>query len=261
MTARNTRERQPTESSGSSTVECHCKEHGRYTAQTVTGPGGKVIRMACPMCMAEWENSQRAEEQAKIDAVRGELVKTSGIPGRFAVKGFGGYDTSGGLDRDHALRVARTYAERFGEHRKTGCSLVFCGRPGTGKTHLACAILRTVIQGRGVRGNYTTAFRAIQQTKESYAKRTEKSERQVLASFQAPALLVIDEVGVQHGTEIDKLILYQVIKGRYEQVKPTILISNFPEGELADFIGIRCMDRLREGGGAVVAFNWESYRK
>ena len=259
--AKRTREHRQIKSSGSPTVECCCKEHGRYTAETIRGPGGKVIRMACPMCVAEWEKDRRAEEQKKIDAARGELVKESGIPQRFSGKGFDGYDTSGGLDRDHAMRVARTYAERFHMHRKTGCSLVFCGRPGTGKTHLACAILREVIRRYGVRGQYTTAFRAIQLTKESYAKQTKKSERQVLDSFQDPELLVIDEVGVQHGTEIDKLILYQVINGRYEQVKPTILISNFPESELVDFIGIRCMDRLREGGGAVVAFNWESYRK
>lgn len=74
-------------------------------------------------------------------------------------------------------------------------------------------------------------------------------------------LLIIDEVGVQFGSESEKIILFEIINERYEQMKPTILISNLSEDELSRYVGERIIDRMREGKGAVINFDWESYRK
>jgi DNA replication protein DnaC len=43
-------------------------------------------------------------------------------------------------------------------------------------------------------------------------------------------------------------------------MRPTILISNLTVGELGAFIGERALDRMKEGGGAVLAFDWTSRR-
>ncbi|KAA6208087.1 ATP-binding protein, partial [Avibacterium paragallinarum] len=43
--------------------------------------------------------------------------------------------------------------------------------------------------------------------------------------------------------------------------KPTILISNLSEDELSRYVGERIIDRMREGKGAVINFDWESYRQ
>ena len=51
-----------------------------------------------------------------------------------------------------------------------------------------------------------------------------------------------------------------MLNERYELRKPTIFLSNLASDELADFLGERVMDRLREDGGRVVPFAWESYR-
>ncbi|EIG27035.1 hypothetical protein HMPREF1054_2009, partial [Haemophilus paraphrohaemolyticus HK411] len=51
------------------------------------------------------------------------------------------------------------------------------------------------------------------------------------------------------------------INERYEAMKPTILISNLSQQELGAYVGERIVDRMREGGGAMIAFDWESYRK
>jgi len=97
--------------------------------------------------------------------------------------------------------------------------------------------------------------------KETYSRSSDKTEKQVLDKLRTVDLLILDEVGVQFGTETEKILFYQIINGRYENVLPTILISNLDEKRLSEYIGERCIDRLREGGGAVIAFGWESYRK
>ena len=42
---------------------------------------------------------------------------------------------------------------------------------------------------------------------------------------------------------------------------PTIVISNIGINELGRYLGDRGVDRLRENGGGVLVFDWESYRK
>lgn len=97
--------------------------------------------------------------------------------------------------------------------------------------------------------------------KSSWNKNAEESEEQVMRTYIAPNLLVIDEIGVQFGSEAEKIILFEIINERYEAMKPTILISNLSQQELGAYVGERIVDRMREGGGAMIAFDWESYRR
>jgi hypothetical protein len=49
--------------------------------------------------------------------------------------------------------------------------------------------------------------------------------------------------------------------GRYEEMKPSLLVSNLTVDEIIDYLGDRVFDRMRENGGAVLAFNWTSHRQ
>ena len=73
-------------------------------------------------------------------------------------------------------------------------------------------------------------------------------------------LLVIDEVGVQFGTDTEKMILFEILNERYENLKPTILISNLSIESLKKFTGDRVIDRMKENKGKVLIFNWNSAR-
>ena len=54
--------------------------------------------------------------------------------------------------------------------------------------------------------------------------------------------------------------MFDIIDGRYQEMKPTILISNLAIAGIKDLIGERVIDRLREDGGKLVSFDWPSYR-
>jgi DNA replication protein DnaC len=71
---------------------------------------------------------------------------------------------------------------------------------------------------------------------------------------------VLDEVGVQYGTDAEKQIAFEIINTRYENLRPTIIISNLNAAELTTFIGERVMDRLKENGGRLLVFDWPSHR-
>ena len=64
---------------------------------------------------------------------------------------------------------------------------------------------------------------------------------------------------MQFGGDAELLRLFDVLNGRYETLRPTVLASNLSVEELTGCLGARLMDRLRENG-VVVPFTWASER-
>ena len=220
-----------------------CKKHGEYHQDD--------FDLWCPICMEEDLKKQHSEEIKYF-------LRKSGIPKRFKDKFIDDYKANTQQQKE-IKKVIKKYVEKI----VTGVPscLIMCGKPGTGKTHLACGILYEYINKINKSSGYVTTYDAIQGVKETYRKDSEMTEREVIGGYVDASLLVIDEVGVQFGTETEKLIFYQIINGRYEKQLPTIIISNLTQEELFLLIGERAFDRLKEDGGIVLAFDWESYRR
>ncbi|WP_248637800.1 ATP-binding protein, partial [Citrobacter koseri] len=107
---------------------------------------------------------------------------------------------------------------------------------------------------------FTTALKIAREFKSTWSKTAIRCENDVISQFTTPDLLIIDEVGVQFGSEAEKLIMFEIINTRYERMKPTILISNQTKEELAAFVSERVIDRMSDGGGCTLSFTWDSYR-
>jgi DNA replication protein DnaC len=241
-------------------VTAVCETHGEYPAREFTMPLiGKSITSPCPTCSAETRarNEQADRERAERELafkVAG-LFHRSGIPARFADRTLSSYRAEG-TGQARALKIASRYVESFGESR--GASMVFAGKPGTGKTHIACGIARALIE-QSKSALFMTVLQALRHIKDTYRRDSDKSETDAIADLLRPDLLILDEVGAQLGSEHEKMLMFEVINERYQQCRSTILISNLNADELTEFLGDRVMDRFREAG-AVVAFDWQSHR-
>nr|WP_279537101.1 ATP-binding protein [Pseudomonas aeruginosa] len=135
------------------------------------------------------------------------------------------------------------------------------GMPGTGKTHLATAIAGHVVcNSSSVTAAYRTVSAILQFVKGSFDRDSEYTESQAFEALCAPSLLIIDEVGATKATDFELATLFSVIDGRYQNLMPTIVISNLKAEELPGALGERCVDRLRENGGIAVRFDWPSKR-
>jgi DNA replication protein DnaC len=145
------------------------------------------------------------------------------------------------------LKIIDKFIENFG---KGGTGLIMLGNVGTGKTHVACAVLNAFLS-QGKCGLILTALQTVRRIKELYGREADRTEKSALNSFFVPDLFVIDEVGVQRGSETETLILNEIIDGRYVRTKPTILVSNLTVPELTLLVGERSIDRFREGGAVL----------
>lgn len=249
----------------STTVDAICETHGAYVA-TVTEyhvtDKPTLIRSRCPKCLAEARSQEDAKRQAQLAAERNRRVEAlfgrSGIPPRFADRSLDTYVAKLPGQR-MALNICRAYAGNWPDKRASGGSLVLTGAPGTGKTHLACAIGGVVVREHLGDVLFVTVSAMLRRIKDTYRKDSERSEQDVLNALSQPDLLILDEIGVQVGSEHEKLLMFEVLNDRYQNLQPTILISNLAVDELEAFLGHRVMDRYRECG-AVLAFDWESHR-
>jgi len=207
------------------------------------------------------DEARKHEALKEIAAQRNGIeIKWAGISKRFEKASFSGFDMVC-HDATSNLNKIKTYCDQFSDIKNYGSSLILCGRPGTGKTHLASALVISLVN-TGYNCKYTTSYKIMARLKATYDRNNAKeTEKDVISELTGCDLLVIDEVGVQFGSETEKILFYQIINGRYDNVLPTVLISNLNSEELKKFIGERCFDRLREGSGAVLSFGWESYRK
>ncbi|RPD86298.1 DNA replication protein [Neisseria weixii] len=236
----------------------HCEMHGSYTAQSIFA--GCWTR--CPMCAKQEMAEEMADyaEKLRVEAKQAEAVYRigrAGIAPRYAacsVENFVVDENIHAMAR--AKAVAADYADNFDSVLQSGRCLIFSGLRGTGKNHLACGIANQIISD-GYSAVVIAASDMLQTIKASYSG---GSEMEALKAFVLPDLLVLDEFGMGTQSETEARLLFTVINRRYELMKPTMVLTNLSPQEFVEKVDARIRDRLRDNGGKLVPFNWESCR-
>ena len=230
----------------------------------VTGKEPHWTELPCEAC--ERERFPREMEERARDAAQqrlNTLLANSMLRERFIDKSFENFHPFG-KDREKQLRVlsiARDFAGAFHRHRQSGTWLLFMGNVGTGKSHLCAAIINEVIRA-GYTALFTKTPRLLREVKDTFHRDAEITHSEIIARMGGIDLLVIDEVGIQFGTDTERMILYEILDLRYEAMRPVILTTNITDlKSLEKLLGERIIDRLFEGESKIVVFEWESHRR
>lgn len=237
----------------------NCTKHGTFEAKCYLGSSWSK----CPACNAEEAELERAARDDKARADRKQVwqrrIGEAGIPERFQNRSLQSFIAETDAQAK-AFEFANAFADGFDDALTTGRSALFIGKPGTGKTHLAVGIGLRIMQRDNRTVLFTTVMRAIRRVKDTWSRTSSESETQAIAALVFPDLLILDEVGVQFGSDTEKLILFDVLNERYEKRRPTLLLSNLQLDDVKAYLGERVFDRLREDGGEAIPFDWESWR-
>lgn len=155
----------------------------------------------------------------------------------------------------NALNLSRQYVDEFDGNI---ASFIFCGKPGTGKNHLAAAICNELLL-RGKSVLIITVADIMSAMKDTFTNR-ETTEEQLLNDLSNVDLLVIDEIGVQTESRYEKVIINQIVDRRSSSKRPTGMLTNHNIDEMTRLLGERVMDRMKLGNSLYVIFDWESFR-
>lgn len=183
---------------------------------------------------------------------------------RFRNADFDNYELYAGAEQEQVLRACRGYADHLDNMRTSAVnSLFLCGNSGTGKNHLAYSVGRRVVR-KGWEIETVTFMSIMRQIKTSWDRRDVMNEQEVISKYQTIPFLILEELGVSYGTKNEKVILFELIDGRYKRNLPTIYTTNMNQEEFRAFADFdekeRIWDRLLETC-AILHFSWDSYRQ
>lgn len=140
---------------------------------------------------------------------------------------FGQSQPGGSLNQ--AREASELYIRDFvpdGRGSTTG-GLIFVGPPGVGKTHLAVAVLRDLVERFRVRGRFAEFTELLHQIQATFGDSSRRTREQIMQPVIDAEVLVLDELGAQKPSQWVMDILYLIINTRYTRKLPTIFTSNF----------------------------------
>lgn len=138
------------------------------------------------------------------------------------------------------LAYARDCAQRFAENPVDW--LLYTGRYGTGKTHLAAAIANQALDN-GMELIFQPVPDLLDQLRVSYGGTSETYEER-FDKIRTTPLLILDDLGAQSPTAWAEEKLYQIINFRYVNRLPTVITSNVNMREMDGRIASRLRDPM-----------------
>lgn len=211
--------------------------------------------MPCPLCDdTGWKpiDDHGVRRVVRCDCWRERIVHDrlgdANIPKRYLHCTFDNF-TAYNESLEQAVGKARHVADAFPASR----GLLFEGQPGVGKTHLAVAVLKQVIETAGVRGLFYDTRDLLRIIRSTYDPSIRTTELEILRPVMNADLLVLDDLGAEKTSEWVEETMNLIVNTRYNERRLTVFTSNYqdiPEdtepNSLIFRIGHRMRSRLHE---------------
>jgi DNA replication protein DnaC len=145
------------------------------------------------------------------------------------------------------------------EYAKKSRNVIFMGKSGTGKTHLATGLGMEACK-QGIRTRFVTGCGLANELIEA---RDEKLLGRAVKRYAGYGLLIIDELGYVPFSKEGAQLIFQILAERHER-KPVMITTNMGFGDWTQIFGDPSMtaallDRITHKAH-VINCSWESYR-
>lgn len=126
----------------------------------------------------------------------------------------------------HMKSVTTNYYLRFKNIEKTKHnSILFCGQPGSGKTHLSIALANNFIEKDGKKVIYMPYRDVITKLKQNIIDK--EYYKSLVSKFQQADILLIDDLFKGKVNETDINIMFEIVNHRYINKLPMIVSTEY----------------------------------
>lgn len=204
----------------------------------------------CPLCLGTGWQLTKDNNYIKCDCIKlirdRELFEKSGINFKDIDKSFTTFET---WNEDIKLMkdIATSYYFKFSENRgERSNSIMFCGAPGSGKTHLALALANNLINKKNVSVVYMSYRDVITKLKQNMVN--ESIYTSELEKYKNAEVLLIDDLFKGKISETDINIIFEIINYRYLKYAPIIISTEMFTNRLLEVdeaIGSRLIEMCK----------------
>ena len=221
-----------------------------------------MVLMACEFCddtgwkPIEDDGVRRVVRcECRRDQAAQHRLADANIPKRYQHCTFANF-TAYNESLERAVELARRVPDRFpaaNNLREQGRGLLLEGPPGVGKTHLAVAVLKRVMETSSARGLFYDTRDLLRVIRSTYDPSIQTTELEILRPVMAADLLVLDDLGAEKTSEWVEETMNLIVNTRYNERRLTIFTSNYLDipddtdpNSLLFRIGFRMRSRLHE---------------
>jgi DNA replication protein DnaC len=206
------------------------------------GKSGEWYYHPCtPEC--EKKNERREWELMRRDARVAVLRERSGLSKRMKGYTLGNFRPTVSNAAGRARVKVDEYLDTWEENREVGKGLYFCGGVGTGKTHLAVAVMNELIRKKRTPSLFVTVPELLDNLRETYNKPGRNLD-EWMDAVQNAEFLVLDDLGSERTTEWVRERIFVIVNHRYREALPTVFTSNIGPKDLAEQLGERTASRI-----------------
>ena len=181
------------------------------------------------------------------------LYKAAEIPERYRWKFLDSFKAAApdGTPLSYADEVSRSVATLVGSELDSAPNRGFLlhGNPGTGKTLLGSIMLNELILRWGMPGRFLNLSRKyFQKLRDTYSEDSDDYGRswQIIEELCNMPFLVLDDFGIQRGTDWEMEMLYELVDARYAEERFTVVTTNQDLDEIRKLSHGRIYSRLVE---------------
>lgn len=206
-------------------------------------PGEWYYHPCTPEC--EQKNERREWELARRDARVASLQEKSGLTKRLKRHTFFNFDMQASESAFRASQKLMAYLDDWEKNKEEGRGIYLCGKVGTGKTHLAVAVMAELIKSKRVPSLFVTVPELLDNLRGAYNDPGRDIDEWMDAVKNAD-FLVLDDLGAEKPNPWVRERLFVIINHRYRAELPTVFTSNIGPKDLAEQLGERTASRIIE---------------